>query len=66
MSQKAKQLIAQAKAKKWTRLDLRHCGLTDLATQIPELFELTDLEELDLEFNQLHSLEGLSKTTNQF
>ena len=48
MTQTAQQLIAQAKAENWTRLDLGRCGLTDLATQVPELFTLTDLEELVL------------------
>ena len=48
MSQTARPLIAQAKAENWTRLDLGNCGLTDLATQVPELFTLTDLEELVL------------------
>ena len=48
MTQQAKQLIAQAKAEGWKRLDLGNCGLTDLKTQVPELFELTDLEELIL------------------
>jgi internalin A len=48
MTQQAKQLIAQAKAEGWKRLDLGNCGLTDLETQVPELFELTDLEELVL------------------
>ena len=48
MSQQAKQLIAQAKAEGWKRLELGKCGLTDLDTQVPELFELTDLEELVL------------------
>jgi Leucine-rich repeat (LRR) protein len=48
MSQEAKKLIAQAKAEGWKRLDLGNCGLTDLQTQVPELFELTDLEELVL------------------
>lgn len=64
MTKEAKQLIATAKAKRSTRLNLSYCELTNLATQVPELFELTDLEELDLEFNQLHSLEGLSRLTN--
>ncbi len=48
MSHQAKQLIAQAKAEKWTRLDLEKFGLTHLSTQVPELFELTHLEELVL------------------
>jgi Leucine-rich repeat (LRR) protein len=48
MTQLAKQLIAQAKAEGWKRLDLGYCGLTDLETQVPELFDLTDLEELVL------------------
>jgi Leucine-rich repeat (LRR) protein/GTPase SAR1 family protein len=48
MTQQAQQLIAKAKAEKRTRLDLGNCGLTDLAAQVPELFTLTDLEELVL------------------
>ncbi|MBL7787056.1 MAG: leucine-rich repeat domain-containing protein [Chitinophagales bacterium] len=48
MTREAKQLIARSKAENWKRLDLGRCGLTDLATQVPELFELTDLEELVL------------------
>ncbi|HNI43778.1 MAG TPA: leucine-rich repeat domain-containing protein, partial [Chitinophagales bacterium] len=46
--QTAKQLIAQAKAENWTRLDLGYCGLSDLEKEVPELFTLTDLEELVL------------------
>ena len=48
MSQQAQQLIAQAKAEGWKSLDLGKCDLTDLETQVPELFELTNLEELVL------------------
>ncbi len=48
MSRKAKQLIARAKAENWKRLDLAYCGLTELDTQVPELFELSQLEELVL------------------
>ncbi|MBL7784347.1 MAG: leucine-rich repeat domain-containing protein [Chitinophagales bacterium] len=48
MTQTAKQLIAQAKAENWKRLDLGRCGLTDLEKEVPELFTLTDLEELVL------------------
>ncbi len=51
MRQQAKQLIAQAKAQKWTRLDLGNCELTDLDTQVPELFELIHLEVLVLSTN---------------
>ena len=58
-----KQLIAKVKADNCKGLYLCYCGLTDLVTEVPELFEL-DLEELDIEFNQLHNLEGLSKLTN--
>ncbi len=63
MSQQAKQLIAQAKAEKWTRLDLGNCGLTDLHTEVPELFELIHLEELVLskkwwEWNEEEKAEG--------
>ena len=58
-----KQLIAKVKADNCKGLYLCYCGLTDLVTEVPELFDL-DLEELDIEFNQLHSLEGLSKLTN--
>ena len=58
-----KQLIAQAKSDNCKGLYLCYCGLTDLVTEVPELFDL-DLEELDIEFNQLHSLEGLSRLTN--
>ena len=46
MSEQAKKLIAQAKAENWKRLDIGNCGLTDLETQVPELFELEGLEEL--------------------
>jgi small GTP-binding protein len=60
MTREAKQLIAQAKAENWKRLDLGRCGLTDLEEQIPELFELTDLEELSLHNNQLTDVSGLS------
>ncbi len=42
----AKNLIAQAKSSNATTLDLGNCGLTDLDEQTPELFELTQLEEL--------------------
>ncbi len=48
MSQQAKNLIAQARTEGWKRLDLGNCGLTDLQTQVPELFELEQLEELVL------------------
>ena len=44
----AKRLIQQAKEQRLTRLDLGRCGLTDLETEIPELFELDWLEELYL------------------
>ncbi len=53
MSELAKKLIAENIAK-WERgedassLDIGRCGLTDLAQQVPELFELTWLEELTL------------------
>ncbi|MBP6659221.1 MAG: leucine-rich repeat domain-containing protein [Chitinophagales bacterium] len=48
MSQQAKNLIAQARTENWKRLDLGNCNLTDLQTQVPELFELQHLEELVL------------------
>ena len=54
MSNQAKQLIAQAKAEGWKRLELGKCGLRDLEKQVPELFELTDLEELVLS-NEWHN-----------
>lgn len=66
MSQKAKQLIAQAKAEKWKRLDLSYCGITNLTTEIPELFEITDLAALFLQGNELTDvspLSGLSELT---
>ena len=46
--QAAQLLIAQAKTQKLTRLDLGNCDLTDLEKEVPELFELVDLEELIL------------------
>jgi len=69
MSQQAKQLIAQAKAEKWTRLDLGNCELTDLNTQVPELFELTHLEELVLsdwwyEWNEEEEKLNLKRSKN--
>lgn len=48
MSELAKQLIAKEKQERTGKLDLGQCGLTDLELQIPELFELTWLEELNL------------------
>ncbi|MBL7787733.1 MAG: leucine-rich repeat domain-containing protein [Chitinophagales bacterium] len=48
MTREAQKLITKAKAENWKRLDLGRCGLTDLEKQVPELFELTDLEELVL------------------
>ncbi len=48
MSQQAKNLIAQARTKGWKRLDLGNCNLTNLQTQVPELFELQHLKELVL------------------
>ncbi|HNL07331.1 MAG TPA: hypothetical protein PKH93_07145, partial [Chitinophagales bacterium] len=70
MSQKAQQLIAQAKAQNWKRLDLSNCGLTNLATQVPELFTLTDLEELVLsneweEWNEAEQEWEGKKSTNK-
>lgn len=61
MSKKAKQLIVQPKVKELKRLNLSYCGLTNLATEVPELFELTDLEELHLNDNQLTEVSGLSR-----
>lgn len=46
--QYALRLIAQAKAENWKRLDLGNCGLNDLIAQVPQLFELYELEELTL------------------
>ncbi len=48
MSQQAQNLIAQARTEGWKRLELGNCGLTDLEAQVPELFELQQLEELVL------------------
>ena len=53
MSALAKKLIAENIAKRErgedaTTLDLGRCGLTDLAQQVPELFDLVWLEELTL------------------
>ena len=48
MSEQARRLIAQAQQNQATTLDLGNCGLTDLDQQIPELFELEQLEELIL------------------
>lgn len=48
MIEKAKVLIEKAKIEKWRRLDLGNCGLTNLEEEVPELFELTELEKLIL------------------
>lgn len=48
MSKLAKYLINKEKKEKTKFLDLGNCGLTDLALQIPELFELVWLETLVL------------------
>ncbi|MCK6694839.1 MAG: leucine-rich repeat domain-containing protein, partial [Thermoanaerobaculia bacterium] len=48
MFELAKQLIEKEKQERTGRLDLGRCGLTDLEAQVPELFELTWLEELIL------------------
>jgi internalin A len=48
MTQLAQQLIKKARTEGAKRLDLGNCGLTDLETQVPELFDLIDLEELVL------------------
>lgn len=54
MSQLAKELITEAKAENLKTLDLGLCGLTDLDAEVPELFELTNLEELILgDYNQI-------------
>jgi len=50
MSRLAKQLIEKEKRERTGKLDLGRCGLTDL-NDIPELFELEWLEELNF-FNQ--------------
>ena len=69
MSRQAQQLIAQAKAEGWKRLDLGKCDLTDLETQVPELFELTNLEELVLsnvwyEWNEATQKWELKRSSN--
>ena len=64
MSKKAKQLIVQTKVKKWKRLNLSYCGLTNLATEVPELFELTDLEELYLNDNVVNNVNNLGNLKN--
>jgi internalin A len=48
MTQLAQQLIKKARTEGAKHLDLGNCGLTDLETQVPELFDLIDLEELVL------------------
>ena len=48
MSKLAKYLINKEKKEKTKFLDLGNCGLTDLALEVPELFELVWLETLVL------------------
>ncbi len=48
MSKLAKYLINKEKKEKTKFLDLGNCGLTDLALEVPELFELVELETLVL------------------
>ncbi|MEZ4955958.1 MAG: COR domain-containing protein [Saprospiraceae bacterium] len=48
MSDLAKKLIEKEKKERTGKLDLGHCGLTDLEKEVPELFELVWLEELVL------------------
>jgi len=48
MSELARALIAQEKKDKTGILDLGNCGLTNLELEVPELFELVDLEELTI------------------
>lgn len=61
---RAKRLIAEAKEKKLTSLDLGNCGLTDLEKEVPELFELKHLKELSLYDNQITDISGLTNLQN--
>ena len=62
MSELALKLIKEAKDKRLTRLDLGNCGLTELPD---ELFELTWLEDLDLNDNfYLYNLSPIAELVN--
>jgi internalin A len=58
MSELALQRIREAKEQRLTRLDIGNCGLTEIPE---EVFELTWLEELNI--NQNRDLSDLSSLT---
>ncbi len=62
---KAKELILKTKkSSNRTKLNLNQCSLTDIEKDIPELFELENLDSLDLSNNKLKNISGLSKLKN--
>ena len=59
----ALQRIAECMEKQATKLDLSRCYITDL-NDLPQLWECTHLEELNLSWNQISDISVLSKLEN--